>query len=181
MMFKRDIARLEDCYERTDYMPLGSGALAATTYNLDRYFVAKELGFSNITENSLDGVSDRDFVIELSSCISTIMMHLSRFSEEIILWASSEFSFIELDDSYSTGSSIMPQKKNPDIAELVRGKSGRVFGNNISLLTMMKSLPLAYNKDMQEDKEAIFDSIDTVKMCIDILLKCFNNNFKKYV
>ncbi|MEN8907497.1 MAG: argininosuccinate lyase [Clostridiales bacterium] len=171
MMFKRDIQRLIDCYERTDIMPLGSGALAGTTYSLDRDFVATKLSFNKITQNSLDAVSDRDFVIELSSCLSILMVHLSRFSEEIVLWSSSEFSFIELDDSYSTGSSIMPQKKNPDIAELVRGKSGRVFGNNMSLLTVMKSLPLAYNKDMQEDKEAIFDSIDTVKMCLPIFSK----------
>jgi argininosuccinate lyase len=171
MMFKRDLQRLKDCYKRTDSMPLGSGALAGTTYNLDRNFVKEELGFSMITENSLDAVSDRDFVIELSSCISLIMIHLSRFSEEIILWSSLEYYFIELDDSYSTGSSIMPQKKNPDIAELVRGKSGRVIGNNMSLLTVMKSLPLAYNKDMQEDKEAIFDSVDTIKMCLPIFTK----------
>lgn len=173
MMFKRDIQRLDDCYTRTNVMPLGSGALAGTTYPLDRHMVADWLSFGEITENSLDAVSDRDFVIELASAISIIMMHLSRFSEEIILWASSEFSFIELDDAYSTGSSIMPQKKNPDIAELVRGKSGRVFGNNLALLTIMKSLPLAYNKDMQEDKEAIFDSIDNVKMCLSVFKKMF--------
>ncbi|HHV98784.1 MAG TPA: argininosuccinate lyase [Clostridiaceae bacterium] len=167
-MFKRDHERLSDCYKRINVMPLGSGALAGTTYPLDRYMVAKELNFPSITENSLDGVSDRDFAIELASCMSILMMHLSRFSEEIILWSSHEFSFIELDDAYSTGSSIMPQKKNPDVAELVRGKTGRVYGNLISLLTVMKSLPLAYNKDMQEDKEAIFDSIDTVKMCLPV-------------
>lgn len=167
-MFKRDIERLNDCYKRLDYMPLGSGALAGTTYPLDREFVAKKLGFANITENSLDGVSDRDFAIELACDLSLVMMHLSRFSEEIILWSSSEFSFIELDDAFSTGSSIMPQKKNPDVAELVRGKCGRVYGNTITLLTIMKSLPLAYNKDMQEDKEAIFDAIDTVKMCLPV-------------
>jgi argininosuccinate lyase len=167
-MFKRDIGRLEDCYTRTSVMPLGSGALAATTYPLDRNMVARELGFPEITENSLDAVSDRDFAIELASCLSIIMMHLSRFSEEIILWSSHEFSFIEMDDAYSTGSSIMPQKKNPDVAELVRGKTGRVYGSLLTLLTVMKSLPLAYNKDMQEDKEAIFDAVDTVKMCIPV-------------
>lgn len=170
-MLLRDMERLTDCYKRLDVMPLGSGALAGTTYPLDREMVARELGFASITENSLDGVSDRDFVIELASCLSILMMHLSRFCEEIILWCSHEFSFIELDDAFSTGSSIMPQKKNPDIAELVRGKSGRVYGNLMSLLTLMKALPLAYNKDMQEDKEAIFDSVDTVKMCIPIFTK----------
>jgi len=167
-MFRRDIERLNDCYKRTNVMPLGSGALAATTYPLDRYMVACELDFPEITENSLDGVSDRDFAIELASCISITMMHLSRFSEEIILWSSHEFSFIEMDDAYSTGSSIMPQKKNPDVAELVRGKTGRVYGSLMALLTVMKSLPLAYNKDMQEDKEAIFDCIDTLKMCLPV-------------
>ncbi len=167
-MFRRDLERLDDCFKRVNVMPLGSGALAGTTYPLDRNMVAMELGFSAITENSLDGVSDRDFAIELASCISIVMMHLSRFSEELILWSSHEFSFIELDDAYSTGSSIMPQKKNPDVAELVRGKAGRAYGNLMALLSMMKSLPLAYNKDMQEDKEAIFDSIDTVKMCLPV-------------
>lgn len=167
-MLLRDIDRLADCYKRLDVMPLGSGALAGTTYPLDRAMVAGELGFSAITENSIDGVSDRDFAIELASCLSILMMHLSRFSEEIILWCSHEFSFIELDDAFSTGSSIMPQKKNPDIAELVRGKSGRVYGNLVALFTVMKALPLAYNKDMQEDKEAIFDSVDTVKMCLPV-------------
>lgn len=167
-MLKRDYERLNDVYTRTNILPLGSGALAATTYPLDRYYVAKELGFSDITYNSLDGVSDRDFSIELLNSLSIIMMHLSRFSEEIILWSSHEFHFIELDDAYSTGSSIMPQKKNPDIAELVRGKTGRVYGDLMSLLTTMKSLPLAYNKDMQEDKEVVFDAIDTVKMCLPI-------------
>jgi len=170
-MFKRDIERLNDCYKRINVMPLGSGALASTTYPLDRYMVAKELGFDSITENSLDAVSDRDFVIELSACLSILMMHLSRFSEEIILWASHEFGFIELDDAYSTGSSIMPQKKNPDVAELVRGKTGRVYGDLMALLSVMKSLPLAYNKDMQEDKEAIFDAVDTVKMCLPVFTK----------
>lgn len=167
-MLKRDFERLNNTYERTNILPLGSGALAATTYPLDRYAVAKELAFSDITYNSLDGVSDRDYCIELLNNISLIMMHLSRFSEEIILWSSHEFHFIELDDAYSTGSSIMPQKKNPDIAELVRGKTGRVYGDLMSLLTTMKSLPLAYNKDMQEDKEVVFDAIDTVKMCLPI-------------
>lgn len=167
-MFKRDYQRLDDCYKRTDIMPLGSGALAGTTYPLDRDFVAYSLNFSSITLNSLDGVSDRDFCIEFASDLSIIMMHLSRFCEEIILWSTNEFQFIELDDSYSTGSSIMPQKKNPDMAELIRGKTGRVYGDLISLLTMMKGLPLAYNKDMQEDKEAIFDCLDTVKMCLPV-------------
>lgn len=167
-MFARDAERLEDCYKRTDVMPLGSGALAAVPYPLDREMVAAELGFSSISENSMDAVSDRDFAIETASCISIIMMHLSRFCEEIILWASHEFAFVELDDAYSTGSSIMPQKKNPDVAELIRGKSGRCFGNLVALLTIMKSLPLAYNKDMQEDKESLFDSIDTVKQCLSI-------------
>jgi len=167
-MFRRDIERLCDCYKRTNVMPLGSGALAGTTYPLDRYMVAEELGFEAITENSLDAVSDRDFVIELLSCLSLIMMHLSRFSEELILWSSHEFGFIEMDDAFSTGSSIMPQKKNPDVAELVRGKTGRVYGDLVTLLTVMKSLPLAYNKDMQEDKEAVFDAIDTVKLCLPV-------------
>ena len=167
-MFLRDIDRLTDCFQRMNVMPLGSGALAGTTHPLDRTFVARELGFDGITDNSLDGVSDRDFVLELASALSILMMHLSRFCEEIILWSSHEFSFIELDDAFSTGSSIMPQKKNPDIAELVRGKTGRVYGNLMALLTVMKGLPLAYNKDMQEDKEAIFDSVDTVKMCLPV-------------
>lgn len=170
-MFKRDIERLNDCYKRINIMPLGSGALAGTTYPLDRQMVASELGFDDITANSIDGVSDRDFAIELASCLSIIMMHLSRFSEEIILWCTGEFAFIELDDLYSTGSSIMPQKKNPDVAELVRGKTGRVYGSLLSLLTIMKGLPLAYNKDMQEDKEAIFNAVDTVKLCLPIFTK----------
>ncbi|MGE5614627.1 MAG: argininosuccinate lyase [Bacillota bacterium] len=170
-MFCRDIGRLDDCRKRMNVMPLGSGALAGTTYPLDRQFVANKLGFSAITENSLDGVSDRDFVVELASCISLIMVHLSRFSEELVLWSSGEFSFIEMDDAYSTGSSIMPQKKNPDVAELVRGKTGRVYGSLMALLTVMKSLPLAYNKDMQEDKEAIFDAVDTVKKCLPVFAK----------
>ncbi len=167
-MFKRDLLRLDDWRERCDSMPLGSGALAGTTYPLDREFVAGELGFSKVTKNSLDGVSDRDFAVELASVLSLIMMHLSRFSEELILWSSHEFSFVEMDDSYSTGSSIMPQKKNPDVAELIRGKTGRVYGHLIGLLTTMKGLPLAYNKDMQEDKEPIFDAVDTVKLCLPV-------------
>lgn len=167
-MFRRDGERLNDCRGRINVMPLGSGALAGTTYPLDREFVAEQLGFDGVTRNSLDGVSDRDFVCELAFDLSMIMTHLSRFSEEIILWSSNEFGFIELDDAYSTGSSIMPQKKNPDVAELVRGKSGRVYGSLVGLLTMMKGLPLAYNKDMQEDKEQIFDAVDTVKMCLPV-------------
>ncbi len=167
-MFKRDYLRLKDCRRRTNVMPLGSGALAGTTYPLDRQMVADMLGFDGITMNSLDGVSDRDFVIELANCLAIVMMHASRFSEELILWSSNEFGFVEMDDAYSTGSSIMPQKKNPDVAELIRGKAGRVYGNLMSLLTMMKGLPLAYNKDMQEDKEPIFDSIDTVKLCLPV-------------
>ncbi len=165
-MFLRDISRLEDCYKRMDEMPLGSCALAGTTYPIDRNITKELLGFARITNNSLDGVSDRDYCIEFASCLSMIMVHLSRFSEEIIMWCSWEFKFVELDDAFSTGSSIMPQKKNPDIAELVRGKSGRVFGDNMTLLTIMKGTALAYNKDMQEDKEAIFDALDTVKMCL---------------
>ncbi|PHV71726.1 argininosuccinate lyase [Sporanaerobium hydrogeniformans] len=167
-MLKRDYKRLEFTYHTTNSLPLGSGALATTTYPLDRDFVAEQLAFESICENSIDGVSDRDFCLDLLYSLSTLMMHLSRFSEEIILWSSHEFHFIELDDAYSTGSSIMPQKKNPDIAELVRGKCGRVYGNLLSLLTTMKGLPLAYNKDMQEDKERIFDSIDTLTMCLPI-------------
>ncbi len=167
-MLTRDLGRLDDTYKRINYMPLGSCALAGTTYDIDRDMVKSLLEFDKITANSLDGVSDRDFCLELASTISIIMMHLSRFSEEIIMWCSWEFKFIDLDDAYSTGSSIMPQKKNPDIAELVRGKTGRVYGDLITLLTMLKGLPLAYNKDMQEDKEAIFDSVDTVKQCLSI-------------
>ena len=165
-MLLRDVSRLEDCLKRMDEMPLGSCALAGTTYPIDRTITAELLGFDRITNNSLDGVSDRDYCIEFASVLSIIMVHLSRFSEEIIMWCSWEFKFIELDDAFSTGSSIMPQKKNPDIAELVRGKSGRVFGDNMTLLTIMKGTALAYNKDMQEDKEAIFDALDTVKMCL---------------
>lgn len=165
-MLCRDLDRLSDVKRRMNVCPLGSGALAGTTYPLNREMVAKELGFDSITLNSLDGVSDRDFCLELAAALSIIMVHLSRFSEEIIMWCSWEFKFVELDDAFSTGSSIMPQKKNPDIAELVRGKSGRVFGDLTALLTVMKGIALAYNKDMQEDKEAIFDAVDTVKMCL---------------
>jgi argininosuccinate lyase len=168
MMFTRDIGRIEDAVKRMNYNPLGSCALAGTTYNTDRYMTAEKLGFDGITLNSIDGVSDRDFCVELLSAFATIMMHLSRFSEEVILWASWEFKFIELDDSYTTGSSIMPQKKNPDIAELVRGKTGRVYGDLMAMLTVLKGIPLAYNKDMQEDKESIFDAIDTVKQCLTV-------------
>ena len=167
-MFSRDVTRLEDCAARLNECPLGSGALAGTTYPIDRWQTARELGFDAPMSNSLDGVSDRDYVLELLSALSILMMHLSRFSEEIILWCSWEFKFIELDDAYATGSSIMPQKKNPDVAELVRGKTGRVYGDLVSLLTTMKGLPLAYNKDMQEDKEPVFDAIDTVKMCLPV-------------
>lgn len=165
-MLKRDYSRLTDCYKRVDEMPLGAGALATSTYPIDREAVARDLGFSKVTLNSLDSVSDRDYAIETLSCLSIIMMHLSRFSEEIILWCTNEFSFVELDDGYSTGSSIMPQKKNPDVAELVRGKTGRVYGNLITLLTVMKGIPLAYNKDMQEDKEAVFDGLDTATLAL---------------
>lgn len=174
-MFKRDVGRLIDAKKRLNIMPLGSGALATTTYPIDRYFVADELGFDGICENSIDGVSDRDFVIETASALSLVMMHLSRFSEEIIIWNTGEFSFVEMDDAFSTGSSIMPQKKNPDVAELIRGKTGRVYGNLMALLTVMKGLPLAYNKDMQEDKEAIFDSVDTVKLCIPVFCGMINS------
>ncbi|MCR5207180.1 MAG: argininosuccinate lyase [Eubacterium sp.] len=165
-MLLRDIDRLESTFKRMNVLPLGSGALAGTTYPIDRNMVAEKLGFDSVSQNSLDGVSDRDFCLELASALSIVMVHLSRFSEEIIMWCSWEFKFVELDDAFSTGSSIMPQKKNPDIAELVRGKSGRVFGDLTALLTVMKGIPLAYNKDMQEDKEAIFDAVDTVKMCL---------------
>ena len=184
-MFKRDIGRLQDAYKRTDEMPLGSGALATSTYPIDRDFVAKELGFSKVTMNSLDSVSDRDYVIETLSAISMIMMHLSRFSEEIILWCTNEFKFVELDDGYSTGSSIMPQKKNPDVAELIRGKTGRVYGDLMTLLTVMKGIPLAYNKDMQEDKESVFDAIDTVNLALKTFsgmistMKVNKDNMKK--
>jgi argininosuccinate lyase len=169
-MALRDLQRLEQTQARMNIMPLGSGALAGTTYPIDRQLVKALLAFDAVSANSLDGVSDRDFCIELASDISLIIMHLSRLSEEIILWCSWEFKFIELDDAFATGSSIMPQKKNPDVTELIRGKSGRVFGDLITLLTMMKGLPLAYNKDMQEDKEAIFDAVDTVKLCLSTLI-----------
>ena len=168
MMLLRDISRIEDAVKRMNYSPIGSCALAGTTYNTDRRFEADALGFDGVTANSIDGVSDRDFCVELMSAYSIIMMHLSRFSEEIILWSSWEFRYVELDDSYTTGSSIMPQKKNSDMAELVRGKTGRVYGNLLALLTTLKGLPLASNKDMQEDKEAIFDSLETVEMCLEI-------------
>lgn len=167
-MIRRDVTRLEDCVVRMDECPLGAGALATSTYPLDRFQTAAALGFGKPTDNSMDSVSDRDFAIEFLSACSILMMHLSRFSEEIILWCSWEFKFVELDDAYSTGSSIMPQKKNPDVAELVRGKTGRVYGSLITLLTVMKGLPLAYNKDMQEDKEPVFDAIDTVEMCLPV-------------
>ncbi len=172
-MLMRDFDRLSDVEKRMKVMPLGSGALASTTYPIDRERVAELLGFPAVTENSIDGVSDRDFVIEFASALSILMMHMSRFSEEIILWCSSEFGFIELDDAFSTGSSIMPQKKNPDVAELVRGKTGRVYGSLMTLLTMMKSLPLAYNKDMQEDKEAIFDAIDNTLISVEVFTSMF--------
>ena len=168
-MFKRDFERLNDAFKRVNILPLGSCALAGTPHNIDREKTAEILGFDGVCLNSIDGVSDRDFIIETLSSLSIIMTHLSRFCEEIILWASFEFKFIELDDSYATGSSIMPQKKNPDVAELIRGKTGRVYGDLFTLLTVMKSLPLAYNKDMQEDKEPLFDAVDTVKVCLEIL------------
>ncbi len=168
MMLLRDIGRIRDAVKRMNYSPLGSCALAGTTYPTDRAFVAERLGFDGVMRNSIDGVSDRDFCVELTSAFSILMMHLSRFSEEIILWSSWEFKFVELDDAYTTGSSIMPQKKNSDMAELVRGKTGRVYGDLTALLTMLKGLPLAYNKDMQEDKEATFDALDTVVMCLEV-------------
>ena len=173
-MLRRDVTRLEDCLERMDECPLGAGALATSTYPVDRFQTAAALGFQKPTDNSMDSVSDRDFAIEFLSACSIMMMHLSRFSEEIILWCSWEFKYVELDDAYSTGSSIMPQKKNPDVAELVRGKTGRVYGDLITLLTMMKGLPLAYNKDMQEDKEALFDAIDTVEECLPVFAAMVN-------
>ena len=173
-MLRRDVTRLEDCMERMDECPLGAGALATSTYPVDRFQTAAALGFAKPTDNSMDSVSDRDFAIEFLSACSILMMHLSRFSEEIILWCSWEFKYVELDDAYSTGSSIMPQKKNPDVAELVRGKTGRVYGDLITLLTMMKGLPLAYNKDMQEDKEALFDAIDTVEECLPVFAAMVN-------
>jgi len=168
MMLLRDLDRLEDCRKRMNVSPIGCCALAGTTYATDRRFEAWKLGFHDVCRNSIDGVSDRDFCLELMNCICVLMMHLSRFSEEIILWASWEFKFIELSDAYTTGSSIMPQKKNPDMAELVRGKTGRVYGDLMALLTTLKGLPLAYNKDMQEDKEAVFDAVETVKMCLKV-------------
>ena len=181
-MLKRDFERLDDCFKRINVMPLGSGALAGSPYPLNREFVAKELGFTGVTDNSLDAVSDRDFCIEFCSAASILMMHLSRLSEELILWSSSEFGFIELSDAFSTGSSLMPQKKNPDVPELMRGKTGRVYGNLVSLLTTMKALPLAYNKDMQEDKEALFDTIATIKECLKVfspMLRTMKLNKKK--
>ncbi len=173
-MMKRDVVRLENCLEGMDDMPLGSGALASTTYPIDRDFVRQQLGFSRVTDNSLDGVSDRDYCIELTSALSILMMHISRLSEEIIAWCSWEFKFVELDDAFSTGSSIMPQKKNPDVCELIRGKTGRVYGDLMTLLTMLKGIPLAYNKDLQEDKEAVFDAIDTAKQCLKVLTPMFS-------
>ena len=167
-MLERDIGRFEDCLKRADVMPLGSGALAGVAYNIDRKFVAKELGFSSITQNSLDAVADRDFIIEFESAASVCMMHLSRMAEELVLWSTGEFNFIEIDDAYTTGSSIMPQKKNPDMAELARGKTGRVYGHLLALLTTMKGLPLAYNRDMQEDKEGFFDAVDTLMSTLEI-------------
>ncbi|MEW6624506.1 MAG: argininosuccinate lyase [Bacillota bacterium] len=169
-MFYRDIERLQDAFKRTDMMPLGSGALAGTTFPLDRNMVKEELGFTEITRNSMDGVSDRDFIIEFNAAAAILMMHLSRFCEELIIWSSDEFRFVEMDDGFSTGSSIMPQKKNPDVAELIRGKCGRVYGNLMAILTTMKGLPLAYNKDMQEDKEMLFDTIDNIKGCLAVFV-----------
>ncbi len=168
MMFRRDVGRLSDCRKRTCVSPIGSCALAGTTYPTDRHLEADLLGFPSIAENSMDGVSDRDFCVELLSTLSILMMHLSRFSEEVVLWSSWEFKFVELSDAFTTGSSIMPQKKNPDMAELVRGKTGRVYGDLMGTLTMLKGLPLAYNKDMQEDKESVFDACDTVKSCLAV-------------
>lgn len=169
-MFRRDSQRFDDCLARTDVMPLGSGALAGVAHNIDRQFVAKELGFARISANSLDAVSDRDFVLEYLAAASFCMMHLSRLAEELIIWSSAEFDFIELDDAYATGSSIMPQKKNPDVAELARGKTGRVYGNLMGLLTTMKALPLAYNRDLQEDKEALFDSVETLLSTLEVFI-----------
>jgi argininosuccinate lyase len=186
-MFKRDIDRLKDCYRRLNVLPLGAGALAGTTYPLDRHYVAELLGFAEVSRNSLDTVSDKDFIVELNFVISMIAMHMSRFAEELIIWSTSEFSFVEMDDAYSTGSSIMPQKKNPDVAELIRGKSGRIYGNLISILTVMKGLPLAYNKDTQEDKESVFDSIDNIKISLEIFremiktMKIKAENMKKSI
>ena len=185
MMLLRDMDRLSDCRKRTNVSPIGCCALAGTTYDTDRYFEAEKLGFEGVCLNSIDGVSDRDFCVELLSALSILMMHLSRFAEELILWSSWEFKFIELSDAYTTGSSIMPQKKNPDMAELIRGKTGRVYGDLMALLTTLKGLPLAYNKDMQEDKEGVFDACDTVKMCLQVLsgmlpgMKAKPENMKK--
>lgn len=169
-MFKRDMERFSDCFKRVDVMPLGSCALAGTTYPIDRGLVASMLGFGSISQNSMDAVADRDFAVEYVNCCAITMMHLSRFCEEIVIWNTAEFGYIQMDDAYSTGSSIMPQKKNPDVAELIRGKTGRVYGDLMNLLTIMKALPLAYNKDMQEDKEAVFDAGDTVKNCISVFI-----------
>lgn len=169
LMLMRDKERLQDCSKRADMMPLGAGALAGTTFPIDRGQVAAELGFSRLYENSLDAVSDRDFIIEFQAAASILMMHLSRLAEELILWSTAEFNFVEMDDGYTTGSSIMPQKKNPDVAELIRGKTGRIYGNLMAILTVMKGLPLAYNKDMQEDKEGLFDTVETVKRCLQVL------------
>jgi argininosuccinate lyase len=174
-MIQRDIERLNLCFEHTDIMPLGAGALAGTTYPIDRHDVAQQLGFANIYENSIDAVSDRDYIIEFMAFASLLMMHLSRLSEELILWSSTEFNFIELDDAFTTGSSIMPQKKNPDVAELVRGKTGRIYGHLIAMLTTAKGLPLAYNKDLQEDKEGLFDTVDTVKTSVVIYASMLQN------
>jgi len=181
-MFQRDKERFHNCLERTDVLPLGSGALAGVPYPIDREFLAHELGFSNISTNSIDIVSDRDFIIEYEACAAITMMHLSRLAEEIILWSSTEFGFIEIDEAFATGSSIMPQKKNPDVAELARGKTGRIYGNLLSMLTTMKALPLAYNRDMQEDKEALFDTIDTLHSSLEIfaqMVKTINVNIKR--
>ncbi|OGR25820.1 MAG: argininosuccinate lyase [Desulfobacterales bacterium RIFOXYA12_FULL_46_15] len=174
-MFKRDIERFEDCYKRTDVMPLGAAALAGTTFPLNREYTRELLSFSKVSDNSLDSVSDRDFIMEFISHASICMIHFSRLSEELVLWSSSEFAFITIADSFTTGSSIMPQKKNPDVAELVRGKTGRVVGNLMAILTVMKSLPLAYNKDMQEDKEPLFDTVDTLKICTDVYTRMLDN------
>jgi argininosuccinate lyase len=168
-MLQRDIERLNDCFKRIDIMPLGSGALGGVNYSIDRKFVAKRLGFSDISKNSMDAVSDRDFIIEYESCAAMIIMHLSRMAEELIIWSTSEFGFIEIDDAYCTSSSIMPQKKNPDVLEIIRGKSGRVYGGLINILTVMKGLPMAYNRDMQEDKEALFNILDTINDCVELM------------
>jgi len=167
-MLNRDVERFGDCLKRTDVLPLGSGALAGVPYPIDREFLAKELGFARVSENSMDAVSDRDFVIEYEAAASLAMMHLSRLAEEVVLWSSQEFGFVELDDAYATGSSIMPQKKNPDVAELARGKTGRVYGHLMAILTMMKALPLSYNRDMQEDKEGLFDTVDTLLSTLEV-------------